>query len=816
MDVSTNWLRELVPGLEASPRELADRLSLEAVPVDGIRTVGGGLEEIRVARALDVRPHPNADRLLLCRIDPGSDGAVDLVCGAPVVEEGALYAWVPPGASLPGGMRIEAREIRGIMSHGMLCSEHELGLGRDKSGILRLPPELEPGQPLTEALDLPDHLLLLDLTPNRVDLACHVGVARELAPGGGADIRLRDFGPDWRPVWRDGEETAEAAGVPVTIDDPDRCPRYLGAVVRGVRIGPSPAWLASRLRAVGLRPVNNVVDATNYVLMELNQPLHAFDLGKLQGPEIRVRAAAPGERLRTLDGELRELQPAATVIADAQGPVALAGVMGGEESEVTAGTTEVFLECAAFHPLHARHTARSLDLATEASYRFERGIDERGLDHALTRCVRLILAVAGGEAAAEASRVGRPAPARAEVRLRRERVERVLGIAPDAFETRRLLEPLGFELADDAPAAGVLRVLVPGWRPDVTREIDLIEEVARRHGYEAFPDDPRSFRPSAVPDDAAWARVDRVRELFVARGFLEARSSTFVPETQPGGGARVSVLNPLSAEEAWLRSGIVPVLLRRVEHNWARSRRDVRLFEVGTVFDLDPKRATGRERFPEELRVGAVMTGRRRPPHWSEQGEDLDLWDLKGLGEEMAESLCRGALEPIEEEDAEPGTGDGAGVDWLEAGGFRIVREGEIVGWAGRVRGNAVDAPPWASRVWGVELLLAAVALDRQGPYEAVPPYPAVRRDLALVLPGGVPAAAVEACIGEAGQEILEAVSLFDVYEGEGIEPGRRSLAWGLRFRAADRTLTDPEVEEAMDRIISALEDAFDAHVRTS
>ncbi len=816
MDVSTNWLRELVPGLDESSRELAERLSMQAVPVDGVRTVGQGLEGIVVARALEVEPHPNADRLLLCRIDPGSGESVDLVCGAPAVEEGALYAWVPPGATLPGGMRIEAREIRGITSHGMLCSEHELALGRDRSGIMKLPTELEPGRPLVEALALPDDLLLLDLTPNRVDLACHVGVARELAPGGVETLRLRDFGTGWDPAWRDGERSAAAAGLRVTIEDPDRTSRYLGATVRGVEIGPSPAWLASRLRTVGVRPLNNVVDATNYVLMELNQPLHAFDLARIRGGEIRVRPAEPDERLRTLDGEIRELQPAATVIADGEGPVALAGVMGGEESEVTEETTEVFLECAAFHPLHARHTARSVGLSTEASYRFERGIDERALEGALARCVRLILAVAGGEAEAEAVRVGRPPPSRADVRLRADRVKRVLGIAPDGFETRRLLEPLGFEVADREASPGELRVLVPGWRPDVTREIDLIEEVARRYGYEEIPEASRSFRPSSVPDDPAWSRIERVRELFVGRGFLEARSSSFVPEAQAGDRARVALVNPLSAEEGWLRAGIVPVLLRRVEHNWARGRRDVRLFEVGTVFDLDPERDGGRQRFPEELRVGAVLTGRRDPPHWSDGDEDLDLWDLKGLAEELAGSLCAGALEFLESETADPERSAAPPPDWLDAGGFRIVRDGAAVGRAGPVRPSVLDAPPWVGRVWAAELRLEAVTLGRETAYTAISPYPAVRRDLAIVVPGDVPAGTIERRIGEVGPDTLESISLFDVYEGEGIELGRRSLAWTFRFRAPDRTLTDEEVEAAMDRIISALEDEFDARVRTS
>lgn len=820
MDVSVNWLRELAAGLDETPEGLAERLSMRAVPVDGVRHVGRGLESILVARVLEVQPHPNADRLSFCRIDPGSGASIELVCGAPVVEEGALYAWVPPGATLPGGMKIEAREIRGVKSHGMLCSEYELTLGRDRSGILRLPSDLDPGRPLAEALGLPDAVLMLDLTPNRVDLACHVGVARELIEVGDAGIRLREFGSDWSPAWRDGGSEAEVAGIRVAIEDRERCSRYLGAVIRGVRIGASPAWLAGRLWAVGLRPINNVVDATNYILLERNQPLHAFDLAKLRGAEIRVRAARSGEGLRTLDGELRKLDTAATVIADAEGPVALAGVMGGEESEVTGETRDVFLECAAFDPQHTRRTARTAGISTDASYRFERGIDERGLEDALRRCVELVLAVAGGEAATEAARAGGEPPERTVVGLRPSRVHHLLGIAPSGVELRQQLEPLGFEVLGDEGEEGELRVLVPGWRRDVTREVDLLEEVARRHGYENFPDETRSFRPSSVSEDPVWTRGRRVRGLFTARGFLEARSSSFVPEEQPGGRASVRLRNPLSAEEGFLRAGMVPVLLRRLEHNWARGRREVRLFEIGTVFSLGPPDASGRERFREEIRVGAVLTGLRYPAHWSREAEDADVWDLKGLAAEVAAALTAGVLEPVEAREADADDSERASelidADWLSPGGFRILSEGHVVGLAGSVREIAVDAPPWAAPVWALEFRLDAVRPTAAGRYAPVAPYPVVRRDLALTVPRQIPAASVEAEIREAAAEILESLSLFDLYEGSGIERERRSLAWALRFRAADRTLTDEEVEGVMCRILTALEERFDAHVRTS
>ncbi len=468
MDVSVNWLRALAPGLQGTANEIADRLSMQAIPVDRVIPVGEDLEGIVVARVVAAERHPNADRLTLCRVDAGGSDLIDVVCGAPNVESGALYPYVAPGVSLPGGFVIESRKIRGEMSHGMLCSEKELGLGRDAGGILRLDDRLTVGQSIGEALELPDARLELDLTPNRVDLACHLGVARELAPDNGSGAILPSFdGPGWAAAWTDGDGEAESGGIRITIVDTDRCSRYLGAIVRGITVGPSPAWLQARLRNAGSRPINNVVDATNYVLLELNQPLHAFDLAKIGGSEVRVRAARRGEKLRTLDGEVHELSPTATVIADAESAIALAGVMGGQDSEVRPDTTDLLIECAAFDPRHTRHTARETGLATDASYRFERGIDESGLESALHRCVELILAIAGGEADSYGIRVGSRPPATRSVTLRISRIGRVLGLPLSAEEVAALLAPIGFETEPDADGPDRLLVTVPGWRGDV-------------------------------------------------------------------------------------------------------------------------------------------------------------------------------------------------------------------------------------------------------------------------------------------------------------------------------------------------------------
>src|SRR4051812_19922783 len=633
MDVSYRWLKALAPGIEGTPREVADRLAMLGAPVDEIVDLGGQIGDVVVARVTDLRQHPNADRLRIATVDAGSGEALQVVCGAPNVEAGGLYPFAPIGSTLPGGTEIKKAKLRGEESQGMLCSARELGLGRDHGGLMALGPEHRPGERFREALGLDDWRLIIDVTPNRGELLSHVGVARELAPGGVDGIALPKF-PSERKVKLpcvSARREGECGPIHVEIDDTDGCPRYMGAILHGVRVGPSPEWLATRLRAVGQRPINNVVDATNYVLQELGQPLHAFDLAKLAGEEVRIRRAAPGETLVTLDGVARALEPADLVIADAEKPVALAGIMGGENSEVGDGSTSIFLECALFEQKTVRKTARRLGLSTDASYRFERGVDPEGQPEALVRVIELILAVAGGRVVAAIDVDPKPFE-RPVIAVRPERVARVLGVAIDAAEIDRLLDPLGFEVKKSQP----VRVTVPGYRYDVRTEIDVVEEIARRRGYGSFADALLPFRPSAVPKDASVAVVRRLRDLFVRWGFMEALTLPFTPETP--GAARV--LNPLSQEDAFLRTGLAGSLLRRVEHNFAHGVRDVRLFEIATVF-----RAAENGGLPgEERRVAAAFSGARAPAHWSGQAGTFDVYDLKALLEDLAAEDPRGRV----------------------------------------------------------------------------------------------------------------------------------------------------------------------------
>ncbi|MCL7971720.1 MAG: phenylalanine--tRNA ligase subunit beta [marine benthic group bacterium] len=813
MDVSVSWLRALAPSIDGSPEHLASLLSSRAVPVDRVESFGDELDDVVIARVLEVGKHPNADRLSLCRVNAGSGEPLDVVCGAPNVVSGACYPFIPAGGTLPGGFKIERRKIRGQVSNGMLCSEKELGLGRDAAGIMRLGDDHTPGEPFARVMGLPDARLELDLTPNRIDLACHRGVARELAPGGEEDVVLPSFGgPVWEPTWVSGATDASAGGVKVAIEDPERCFRYLAAIVRNVQVGPSPEWLQARLRAAGSRPINNVVDSTNYVLLELNQPLHAFDLEKVGGAEIRVRAAR-GEDHTTLDGTEHRLGSEVTVIADAEWPVALAGVMGGADSEVSGSTSSLLIECASFDPRHTRNTARATGLATDASYRFERGIDESGMEAALRRCVELILVTAGGSADGEALRVGRAPVEAPAIRLRPARIQRVLGIELSPLQIRELLVPLGFEVGEGDDD---LQVVPPGWRPDVRAEVDLLEEVARRYGYESFPHEPRAFRPSAVPDSPVWHRASSVRSALSSMGALEARSASFASEDRTAGNP-ARLLKPLSEAESLLRTDLVPVLLGRVEHNWSRGRRDVRLYEIGNVFQRTDADRKGSDDLPvvEETRVGLAITGLREPPHWSGNREDIDLWDLKGWLETLASTLGLGDIRPGEPDASDAGLPFGCS-QWLGGESFCIFDEGGLVGVAGRVGDEAMDLPVWAAPVYAAEFRLHAVTVGSEEAYAQLPTYPAVSRDLAFVLDRSVSAADVEATIRSAAPATLESLSLFDVYEGDELGEGLQSLAWRLVFRAADRTLRDEEVEEGLRLITVNLEERFDARIRSS
>ena len=807
MNVSRRWLLDMVPGLEADAESLAEHLAFRGAPVDAITSPGKGLSDVVVGRVVTAGPHPNADRLSVCTVDAGA-GEVQVVCGAPNVKSGAWYPFAPAGAVLPGDFTIKKAKIRGEVSQGMLCSSKELGLGADHSGILELDGEFTPGESFVEALGLGDATLEVEVTANRGDLLSHVGVARELASLGTGEVVLPPIpgDPGVALEYRTGAPAVDAGGVSIRIEDPDLCARYLGAVIRGVTIGPSPAWLQERLRGAGARPVNNVVDATNCVMLELGQPLHAFDLDRLAGPGIVVRRARADEKaFTTLDGEKHPLGPDMLMICDAERPVAIGGVMGGLDSEVEAKTSDVLLECALFEPKSIRATRKALGMSTDASYRFERGVDPEGLRQAVERCVAVILSTAGGRVDGPVLDCHPVAFEALVVPLRVARVERLLGVAFEPAYVRELLTPLGFEIVGEHD--GVLDVRVPGFRSyDVTREVDLIEEVARAHGFDAFPDQLGPYRPGTVPDNPMFGLEDELRDLLVGRGLFESQTPAFAP---PGEGD-VEVANPLATTEPFMRRAVLPALLRRVEHNLARGNRDVRLFEIGTSF----RRAGSGSAPREATHLAAVLTGRRAPPHWAHADEPYTIWDLKSVFAEVAACAHRGGAPVVPAGESVGGADSGQSFD-PDQSFAAIDSAGAVLGLGGRVADGVVDAPVWAGEVWAFEIALPAEVVERPVPrYRALPHLPAAERDLALIVPDGVSAHVVATAIRDAAGDDLEALDLFDLYTGAGVPEGARSLAYRLRFRSPTRTLKDAEVDKAVNTVLRRLEEGLGVQAR--
>ena len=808
MNVSHEWLRAFVP-VEAGPERVRDLLTAHSATVEELVALRQDLAAIVVARVVEAKRHPNSDHLWATRVDAGGGEPLEVICGAPNVMAGKLYPFAPVGTVMPNGMKIERRKIRGIASNGMLCSARELGLGDNHEGILELDVAAAPGTPLLSALPVGDTRLVVDVGATRPDLLSHLGIARELSAITGTPWNLpvlAGAGQGTPAPRRAHGGHGTTAGVRIHVDGETRCRRYLGAVVKGVRIAPSPEWLVRRLEGAGVRSINNVVDATNYVLHEVGQPIHAFDLAKIAGGSLAVRLARPGEQLVTLDGASRALPRECVVIADAERAQAVAGVMGGRDSEVTDSTSDLLIEVANFDPALTRSARKSLGLSSDASYRFERGVDLEVAPVALDRVLRLITGLAGGTLADTPVDVAEAEPTPIEIALRARRIAQVLGENVPLADARRYLEGAGFEMRSASETE--LRVRVPSWRSDVSAEIDLVEEVARFHGYDRFPSEIRPYRPTTTVDDPLWTLTNRVRDAAVALGLFEVRPMPFVPGTDE---THVRVANPLSENEGFLRVSLLESLARRAEFNLAQRTGDLRLFEIGGAYHPV---AGGLPR--EELRLGVLVMGRRRPPHFTEpQPPMFDEWDAKGIAEALLPAaLPGGALRPAASTDD--------GTLWEITAGDRTV---------GTVRRLALDAPIWAAAAFGLELTMGVVdtappapagehayvqpaAASRATPrrYRPVPTMPPAEFDLALLVPAGVSAAEVERVVRASAGELLERLELFDQYVGAGVEAGHRSLAWRLTFRHAERTLRDKEIEGRRQKILGALQQEL--HVR--
>ncbi len=830
MNVSYEWLKAFVP-FEQSPAELRELITSHVATVDELIALRQELAPFVIARVVEEAAHPDSDHLHVTRVDIGTGTLLDVVCGAPNVRAGKLYPFAPTGTVMPSGLTIQKRKIRGAISDGMLCSARELGLGDEQDGILELNIDVAPGTPLLRALPLGDTQLVIDVGANRPDLLSHLGIAREVAALTKKPLALpaiENLGASVPPAVR-GEDSGHADDLSVRVAEPGLVHRFMGVVIRGVKVGPSPSWLVKRLESVGSRSINNVVDASNYVLHELGQPTHAFDLSKLGGSAVVVRRAAAGERITTLDGVDRALRDDMIVIADAQRPQAVAGVMGGRDSEVTEATTDIFLEVANFDRGRVRAARRALGLSTDASYRFERGVDVELGPKALERVALIITLLAGGSVAGAPVDLAGPSAKpekRPSIAVRPSRVSAVLGSTIGGGEVETLLRSVGFDVQ---LAVDHLKVTSPSWRQDVSAEVDLIEEVARLRGYDSFLLEIRPFRPGTVPDDPSWITSKRVRDALVGAGMLELRPMPFVA----GGEGFVRVTNPLAENEAYLRRSVLESLARRAEYNLARMQGNLRLFEIGSAFEA------GGGRLPlEELRVGALVMGRRQPPHFTDPKSNdfavwaaYDEWDAKALASAIARAVFPGGTIGMVTSDA-----NDSAISRLTGGAdssalWTVTVDGRTVGVVRRLE---LDAPVWAAPAFGVEVSLGVMSSDDVAPvgksayraaekprqlghrFTALPSMPASEFDLALSVPDGVQAEQVETIMRRVSGKLLESVELFDRYVGAGVEPGYRSLAWRLTFRHSERTLRDRELDARRSEILRALADELNVRQRAT
>jgi phenylalanyl-tRNA synthetase beta chain len=808
MKFSENWLRELVE-IKADRAALAHALTMAGLEVEELTVLGEGLTGVVVAEIVTTEKHPEADRLQVCKVNAGQAELLQIVCGAPNARVGIKVPLAMVGASLPGGpsrpsmasgalglqpggLSIKAAKLRGVESYGMLCSAKELGVDADASGLLELPLDAPVGQSLADYLGLPDASFELKLTPNRPDCLGLVGLAHDVAALFDSAVKV--------PSQVAAPVTSEARRG-IRLDAGKDAPRYLGRIVEGIDPAAcTPLWLAERLRRAGLRPISAVVDITNYVMLELGQPLHAFDNDTLQG-DIVVRHARAGETLKLLDGGVAKLDEGFVLIADEQKPLAVAGVMGGFDSRVTGTTRNIFLESAHFAPAAIMGRARKLGLHTDASHRFERGVDPELPSRALERATELLLSIAGGKAGpvlVAENLADLPKPV--AVTLRRARLKRVLGVDVADVEVARIFTALGMQVE---PQAEGWQITAPSSRFDIEREEDLIEEVARIFGYDNIPThSPSGALALAVEPEARISEL-ALREQLAARGYYEAVNLSFVAAdllTRWGFTERlVPLANPLSADLAIMRPSLLPGLIEALRHNRARQQERVRLFEVARVFAAgDPP--------VETPSLAIVASGNARAEQWGEPSRQLDFHDLKG----DLDALIAWGGEPQRwsvHADGLPG--------WLHPGrGARVARNGETVGYIGALHPQLAKALDLGPDVHVLELALEPLLARRLPLAQPVPRFPAVRRDIAMDLPEEISWSQIEQIVrGSLGTRLQE-LRLFDRYSGKGVEAGRKSLAMGLILQDASRTLTDDDADRCVREAVAALEQTCKAKLR--
>lgn len=809
MKASLKWLSDYVD-VPSDIKEFCDRLDLTGTGVEGVETLGATFDGVVVGYVETCEEHPDSDHMHVVTVDVGGEEPIQIVCGAPNIAQGIKVPVATVGAVLPGDFKIKKSKLRGVASCGMCCSKRELGLGTDREGIWVLPEDAVVGTPIAEYLGLTDTVIDLEITPNRPDCLSMVGFAREVGAM---------YGLDWREPAAQLEEADEPieGQVSVTIDDAERCPRYTARLIKGVKVGPSPDWLVERLTAIGQRSINNIVDVTNYVLFELGQPLHTFDFDTLDledgAAHIIVRAAQDGEKLVTLDETERELTNDMTVIATPKRAVALAGVMGGFDSEVTDATVNVLLETAAFSPAHTSRTSRNLGLISESSLRYERRVDDMDVDERADYAAALIAEVSGGTVCSGiVDEWPAGTPEERVLAFRIERFQKMMGEAIPVEFVTDCLDRLGCIVTDEGE--GVLRVVAPTFRPDLEREIDLYEEVLRLYGMDRIP--------STLPAGRGRLGVRTPQQLVDAKlhatlsacGMNETMTYSFAAAddveklrmNEEGLGEAAELINPMNAEQSCMRRTIVPGLLRSVAYNQSRGVSNIQLYEIGTVFSAREGAAQPKER----RKLAGVLAGAMGPAAWNNAPAAFDFFDGKGVLESIARELALSkvrfkALSAEEAPHLQPGRA------------AQMLSGGDVVGWVGEIHPLAADAFEAAAPVVAFELDMAVLerAARPARDYVDVPQFPAVARDAAFVVDESVTNEKLMQCMTSAGGKLLEGVQLFDVYrDEERIGAGKKSMAYSLTYRAADRTLTSEEVDKAHDRLVKKVSNATGAEQR--
>lgn len=805
--VPLSWLEDYCD-IPWPAQELADKLTMSLLEVDQVLTIGSDYDKMVVGEVLSAEKHPNADRLKLCTVDVGSD-QLEIVCGAPNVEKGQRVAVAMIGAVVAGDLKIKRSKIRGIVSQGMICSEAELNLSPEADGIMVLDSDHPIGSPLKDVLGSAETVLSVDVGTNRPDCLALTGVAREVAALTGRSSSLPAY-------------SLEETGAPVdtlasvTIEDQSDCVRFVGRVISDVQIGPSPLWMARRLAAAGVRAINNVVDVTNYVMLELGQPLHAYDLDTLAGNEIKVRRAEEDVPFTTLDGTERKLTSEMLMIADRDRNIGLAGVMGGLNTEITEGTTRVFLEGACFDAVRVRRSAKLAGLSTDASQRFERGMDPELQSSAVDRAAQLIADLGKGSIATGRIDVRKTPEENPTVILRPDRVNALLGTNIQRHDMITALETLGF----DVRATEVLEVEVPSFRRDVSREADLIEEIARLYGYDRLEPvmsqpHPPDFRKRDVAREQRHARQRRfdqvtsgLRGALTGVGFSEVLTHSFAsPEDLQivdGNRSFVEVDNPISREYAVMRTSLAANVLNLVRWNANRKAANIRVFELGKVFEPDKSGPLP----VESLQMCAAMTGNRAPAHWGATEEALDFFDVKGIVESSLEAFPLDKVRSVPYDEPHHFlASDAAAIGQI--GNQKVVSYGLVSQEV--LKHFDICEPVWLY-ILNCEVLLGLEEAERS--YHALPKFPAVERDLAIVVSEDVDHQAISDLLWDTCGSLLESVQLFDVYKGKQVPSGKKSLAYALRYRSSDRTLTDEDVMLVQDDAISRLSAKYQAELR--